>query len=398
MPILDAKTQSKVVDILYSLVGKDRTASCKIIGDFQIIKDGVTGYKWLAVYSNSFRDEDNVPEIISSRSQKDFVDNVDAGNYNYPELQLWHNSKWKFGVATVVAYDEVEPGIGFAIAGGTIDRGKEYVADALLESGVAWKMSHGMPTSGIAREFVDSTIYAKHITTEITVLPAQFAANPLTGFGLIGDDTMISDKKKVEIVGDLGISMNVLTRLEASNKEVALAEKNTREFKEIDNVDKETEVVEETADVVEETTDVVEDVTEEIVDQDRDTPAGSDLDIQNILDGYKDSNDAIATDIAEIKSALDIVVGAIETLSVAQKNVSERVGAVEKAREDEVVAQTPTYSATFKERIESVVGNTAAELNKEKGDESLEGPEEVKENVKKQFGSDYLGALVANSQ
>ena len=409
MPIFDAKTQLKIIDILYSLVGKEKVISHKVVSDLQIIKDDATGYKWLAVYSNSFRDEDNTPEIISSKSQKAFVKNVDAGNYDYPELQLWHNPKWKFGVATVVAYDEVEPGIGFAIAGGTIDVGKEYVADALLESGIVWKMSHGMPTGRIIREFTDSTVYAKHVTTEITVLPAQFAANPLTGFGLIGDDTMISDKKKAELVGDLGIDMDVLTRLEASNKEVALAEKNTREFKEIDNVDKKTKVVEEAVEQVEDTTgtisttvvveDVVENTTEEIVDQVQDKPASSELDIQNILDGYKDASDAVVVDIAEIKSALDIVVDAIKTLSVAQKDAIKRIDAVEKDKDDKVIAQTPTYSATFKDRIESVIGNKDAKLDKEKDVKLSGGPAEAKKkNVEKQFGSEYLGSLVANSQ
>lgn len=395
MSLLEINTLSKVVDIYHKIISKEDTPiTDSLPDDLQIIKDATGGYKWLAVYSNSFRDEDGVPEIIGSSSQKAFVDSVDAGHYDYPELQLWHNPKWKFGKATVVAYDEVEPGIVFAIAGGTIDVDKGYVAEALLASDVPFKLSHGMPTSGIKRELVDSTVYQKHITTEITVLPAQYAANPLTGFGLLGDDNMISNKKKAEIMGSLGVDPNVLQRLEDSNKSVAQFEKGTREYKET-TMDEQTEAVEvqtEAPPVV--AAEVVTEQVTEVPAQVQNTPANSEFDIQGILD----ANKAVSNDIGEIKASLDIVVEALGVLSVAQKNTLERVEAVEKAKENEAIAQTPTYSATFKERINSIIGQPAAIVQQQKGSDAqvLSGPKEEEPNTKANaFGSSFLGGLVS---
>ena len=390
MGLLDIKTLNKIVD-LYHQVVKDESAEPQ--RDLHVFKDAAGRYKWLAVYSNSFRDEDGVPEIISSKSQRDFVEKVDAGVYDYPDLLFWHNPKWKFGKATVVAFDEVEPGIGFAIAGGDIDVGKEYVAEALLASDVPWKNSHGMPVSGIAREMIDSTVYAKHVTTEITVLPADYAANPLTGFGLLGDDSiMLSDKKKSEIMGKLGLDLSVLNRLEASNEAVAAAEKGTREYKETTVDEQNVEVQAEAAQpevVAAEVTEQVEEV--------QDKPANPALDVQAILDANKSANEAIAEDISEIKSALDTVAEALGVLSVAQKNTLERVEAVEQAREDEVKAQTPTFSAAYKDKIDSVIGQPSAQATQEKGKEkAVTGPQEAKAaNATRQFGSSFLADLIA---
>lgn len=395
MSLLDMKPLNQLVDLYYSAVKSGETQITDSLpeGDLQIIKDA-TGYKWLAVYTNSFRDEDLVPEIISSKSQKAFVGNVDAGKYEYPELQLWHNPKWKFGKATVVAFDEVEPGIVFGIAGGVIDKDKEYVAEALLASGVAWKNSHGMPTGEIVRSRGDGTIYDKHITTEITVLPPQYAANPLTGFGLLGEKGMIPDEKKAEIMGNLGVGKDVLLRLESSNKAATEVEKGSREYKEknMDEQDVQTEVQPETV-----AAEVTEQVTEEVTTQTEETPDLPGFDPQAILD----SNKELMTEITEIKGALDAVAGALETVGIAQKNLTERVDAVEKEKDDEVVAQTPTYSAAFKSRIDSIVGNPKAEVTEEKGKEETltKGPEVTEPTAKStQFGSTFLAGLVEKSQ
>lgn len=400
MPLLDIKPLAKIVDIYHTVMLNGRVTDNLPkelgVGDLQIIKDAATGqYRWLSVYTNSFRDEDAVPEIISSKSQKAFVENVDSGNYSYPELQLWHNPQWRFGEATVVAFDEVEPGIGFAIAGGTIDIGKEYVADALVESGIAWKNSHGMPVGGIVREFSDKTVYAKHITTEITVLPPEYAANPLTGFGLLGEKGMIPNAKKAEIMGKLGIGKEVLTRLEESNVAIASAEKDAREYKEKSSMSEQAEEANVQAGAAEAAA-VTEQVTEEIAEQTQEAPATPDLDVEALLSANKET----ATEVHEIKEALEVVIGALEVIGVAQKNMSERIGSMEKAKEDEVVAQTPTYSQAFKARIDSVVGKEAAAVSKEKDeteDVSLTGPTEEKAAPETHFGSSFLAELIGKS-
>ena len=73
---------------------------------------------------------------------------------------------------------------------------------------------------------------------------------------------------------------------------------------------------------------------------------------------------------------------------------------MEKEKEDEVVAQTPTYSQAFKARIDSVVGNKAAAVSKEKDETenvSLTGPAEEKAAPETHFGSSFLAELIDKS-
>ena len=358
-----------------------------------ILKDSDGLYKWISVYSNSFRDDDGIPEIISSKSHKDFVDNVDAGIYDYPDLLLWHVDEWKFGKATFVAYDEVEQGVVFAISGGTIDEGKEYVAEALLESGVKWQMSHSMPIGGIRRDIADNTVYAKHVSTEVSVLPGKYAANHLTGFGIL-EDNMIHSKKRAEIMGELGVSDEFLDKLEASNKDVATNEKETREFKEAD-VDSEKEddtedVVETSEDVTTETTDDASVETEEQVD---DSPASDEFDIQALLLGTAKQFEEVFGRIVEVKEAITQIVTAIDVLNKSQKKLEKEFSDEKKAIEREVVAQTPAFSAMYSGIVKSIIGDPDVVLKKE---ETVDGPEETKPKANTGFGS-FIDGFVEKS-
>jgi hypothetical protein len=140
---------------------------------FTIWKDTETGqYRWLAIYSNKWRDDDNPPEILASTAHKEFVDAVDSGDWNMPEAWLWHVPGTKFGVADYVAYDEN----GFALASGTVDKGMEHVAESLAtDDDLA--MSHGMPVKEIERDTEDPTIITRYRTLEISPLPRESAAN-----------------------------------------------------------------------------------------------------------------------------------------------------------------------------------------------------------------------------
>ena len=359
-----------------------------------ILKDSDGSCKWISVYSNSFRDDDSVPEIISSKSHKDFVDGVDAGIYDYPDLLLWHVDEWKFGKATFVAYDQVEPGVVFAIAGGTIDEGKEYVAEALLESGIKWQMSHGMPTGSIKRESVDNTVYAKHVSTELSVLPGKYAANHLTGFGIL-EDNMIPSKKRAEIMVEMGVSNDFLNELEASNKDVANKESEAREFKETDEVDVEErgttdEVVETSDDGVDETT-VDESVeVEESVDN---LPAGGELDIQALLFGAAKQFEEVFSGISEVKEAVVEMATALEVLSKSQRELEDNFANDQKARSEEVVTQTPAFSSMYSGIVKSIIGNSDVVLDK---DDEVDGPEEKEEKASTGFGS-FIDGFVEKS-
>ncbi len=149
--------------------------------DFSVWKDFGGGYKFIARYSNNFRDDDYpVREIISKQSHLKFVKLVDEGIVPPPKLLLWHEDDLEFGQADWVAYDDE----GFALAGGRIHPGLGELAEAIkgLED---VRMSHGMPIPFIERDGDDESILTQHITEEITVLPGFAAANKRTGFNML---------------------------------------------------------------------------------------------------------------------------------------------------------------------------------------------------------------------
>jgi transcriptional regulator of met regulon len=175
-------------------------------------------YWWMARYSNNFRDNDKPPEIISSDSHKSFLRKVKEGKAPLPELWLWHKKEWKVGQAHGLAYDE----LGFAVAIGTFDADKGYVAEALMKAKDV-RVSHGMPISSIVRDEKDRSIIKEHETREISPLPAWAAANKLTGFVVLNldsnkeDSMAIPDETKKEWVDGLGIDPKTLESLEAAN-------------------------------------------------------------------------------------------------------------------------------------------------------------------------------------
>jgi hypothetical protein len=174
---------------------------------------------WSARYSNKFRDRDNPPEIISSQSHLNFVDKVDKGLLDYPELWLWHRPEFKWGKATWVAYDDS----GFALAMGTVDKGCEPIAEAVSKlDAKSIRVSHGMPKKSIVRDPDDSSVIIEHVTAEISPLPARAAANLLTSFQILKEDDMpIPTDKKTTLVEEWGIPKEVLEKLEAQNADMA---------------------------------------------------------------------------------------------------------------------------------------------------------------------------------
>jgi hypothetical protein len=197
--------------------------------EFMVWKEKDGSVRWLAIYSNNFRDEDRpVKEIISEVSHINFVDLVDTKQVDPPELWLWHVPEWKLGVADLVAWDDA----GFAVAAGHIDQGKESVAEWISEQkDVA--VSHGMPNDSIMRDPDDQSIIIRHITKEISPLPNWAAANKRTGFVTFDGNTIHSGKeefdmtipkdKKDKLVSDWGANPSLIDELEQMN--VAEADK-----------------------------------------------------------------------------------------------------------------------------------------------------------------------------
>lgn len=187
-------------------------------GNTLIWKEADGKYRWLARYSNNFRDEDNPPEIISAASHQRFAELVDKGVEPLPELLIWHMKEWKIGAADWVAYDN-----GFALAGGHFTPGLEDVAEKLSkQKDIA--NSHGMPVTKIKRAEDDQTVIVEHVTTEISVLPRWSAANKHTGFVVLDSQKeelpMIPDEKRKKL-SEWGLSDDQIAKIEGMNQEDA---------------------------------------------------------------------------------------------------------------------------------------------------------------------------------
>lgn len=183
------------------------------------------GYRWVTRYSNNIRDRDNPPEIISEVSHQEFVKAVDAGEVDLPQLWMFHRPEWAIGQADWVAYDN-----GFAIAGGYSYPGKEY--DEAMETLASLppekvRVSHGMLKESIERDEDDPTIITRHVTYEISPLPAEFAANIITGFTILDEPqkekNMAIPEKKREALEGWGLSTDVISRIEEINEADSIA-------------------------------------------------------------------------------------------------------------------------------------------------------------------------------
>jgi hypothetical protein len=157
-------------------------------------------YKWVAAYSNNFRDDDNPPEIISAQSHKEFDEALSAGQWPMPELWLWH-LPYPVGQATTHAFDEET---GFTLSAGEFYKEMAWAAEGVQEADWS-EVSHGMPTAEIQRDEKDNTIITRHRTREISFLPKGKAANRLA-FSIISKETdmAIPAHKRDEFVKAFG--------------------------------------------------------------------------------------------------------------------------------------------------------------------------------------------------
>lgn len=186
--------------------------------DFLIWKEASGRYRWLASFSNRYRDQDNPPEILADAAHRDFVKATDEKSWPMPELQHWHIPGAKWGTGDWMAYDGA-----FILASGTVDKGYESDAEHLmLAKGI--KVSHGMPRDEIRRDDGDPTIITRYRSIEISDLPDWAAANALTGFEIIGPQDgrkevsimAIPDEKKKYLKETVGWTDEQIARIEAA--------------------------------------------------------------------------------------------------------------------------------------------------------------------------------------
>lgn len=191
---------------------QDIPSAVKQTGGFDLWKQADGRYRWFAIYSNAFRDSDLTPEIIAKESHELFVEMVDEGLVPYPELWHYHVPGTRWGVTDWLGFSE-----GFALASGTVDVGHEKEAEALAardDIGV----SHGMPGQWIVRDAVDPTVIVMHVTSEISPLPMDAAANKLTGFMVKESEEMALSDAKKEHFRSLGFTDETIASLENNLK------------------------------------------------------------------------------------------------------------------------------------------------------------------------------------
>ena len=205
----------------------------KATNEFMVWKDGET-WKWLAIYSNKFRDNDNPPEILSEAAHKEYVGAVDKGEWDYPELWLWHVPGTKIGKAQWLGYDDN----GFVLAAGIME--DEQAAQSLLAK-ENLLVSHGMLGAEMERDENDPSIITRYRTVEISPLPNYAAANRLTGFITVGGNMSLPKEKRDWLIETFGEER--VEELEASIGEIA------KETADLESKESEEEIKEEVPEV-----------------------------------------------------------------------------------------------------------------------------------------------------
>lgn len=323
--------------------------------------DGVV--RWAARYSNNIRDDDNPSEIISSVSHQKFAAMVDEGLVKSPDLWLWHEPDWKWGVGEWAAYDDT----GFALSGGIVYKEAEPLAILLEDAGDEIGVSHGMPPWSVRRDFADGSIITEHITEEVSPLPLWAAANKLTQFTITKetDNMAISKETKARLLETYGVTPDLLSKLETLNaRDAQVAASVGRESKEITEVAEAVEAPPAAeAIAVVETTTVVTEATE--------------------------PDD-------EIKSVLKTIMEAVTLLSENQTNLVKEVAALKATDEQKVVKQAAStpLSSMAAAMVRSVVGSEDTRVD---GRTSLakSGPTEYQPPVPQVSPFPWLNQLVA---
>lgn len=315
-----------------------------------IWKESDDSWRWVARYSNNFRDRDTPPEIISGDSHRRFVELVDKGLAPYPELWLWHSKDWKIGKATWVAYDDVGEDVGFAVAAGHFMPGCEQVAEWLSEQ-KDFRVSHGMPMATMKRDDDDDTIIVEHETREISPLPLEVAANELTGFVTIKKEQAmaIPKDKRDALINDWGMKPELLARLEATNSEEA----DEALGKGMEHKDTEDVPEKQAHEDVKEA-----EVTEEVTDEVTEPETGSDnLDLPPTR---QEVADAVGSILQPFVERVDQLTGRIEAIGKEMESVKGR-------QEDDLADTLKDIPAASLSSIlaERVIGNRQVEVKEE---------------------------------
>lgn len=375
---------NKFVSAIKGLVTKSEPEIQDDANGFLVWKDKGGTYRWIARYSNNLRDDDNPPEIISSKSHQRFEALVDAGVVPAPELWLWHNKDWKIGQSEWVAYDDE----GFAMAGGYIFPECEAIAKQLQTVGDAG-VSHGMKGEFIRRDASDPSVIVQHITHEISPLPLWAAANKRTGFVVLDDVeddkeiNMLSKDKRQELINKWGFSEDYLAALERLNKE----DSDNAVGVERKEMSAETETAE-TAPV--ETQAPAPDTAVADAELVEDTPVADETPVTS-------TEEPAAAD-PELLNAVEETMKAVMTLTKELRELAAEVQEVKKSEEKKIadmVKQSPLASLTHM-MVNSVIGSEATRVD---GRTTLakDGPQETAPLERSITGIPLVDRMITNA-
>lgn len=341
---------------------------------FMLIKEANGQYRWFAIYSNKFRDNDNPAEIISEKSHRTFTEMAMKGEVPMPELWQWHIPGSRWGVADSLYFGDD----GFALATGLVDHGKEKVADAMMNTKETVLVSHGMPTKYLVRDGDDPTVINFHITKEISTLPGQRAANKLTGFSLLTkeNDEMKLDQARTEWLKSMGYGEDEISRI-SENLSTKAADAATLESKEETKAEVEVVAAAVEVPVVEETkTEVVAEKSAEVASM-----------------NVKEVVEAVAEIIKPFAARLDRFDVALAALAQNQANQAGQMA--DKAAT--MIEETPALS--LKELMSmAVFGQSAAVDGRSALAKDAPVEKEAKMPGEMITGISFLDQLIRNSQ
>lgn len=170
-------------DVLYKALLESQTDKSMSEGSLSVYKMKDGSWRWHAIYTNNFKDVDFPPDIITKQAHLDFIDMLEKGEVDYPELWHWHIPNTAWGKADYITFVNLEQakGAGFMFATGYVLPGHENEAASLSKSGpLPIGVSHGMKE--IKRDSQNPEQITGYITYEISDLPLKYAANPYTEF------------------------------------------------------------------------------------------------------------------------------------------------------------------------------------------------------------------------
>jgi hypothetical protein len=136
------------------------------------------GYRWVAISSTAYRDRDK--EIVSTKALKGALEKAQASG-EYGPLRFWHVPGLDIGTTD---YQALSDDGKYLVESGIVTN--DAVAEALMQKGKGWQVSIGFEHPKTEPDgdgvFENIRIFERSIT------PPGRAANPMTGFDMVGDE------------------------------------------------------------------------------------------------------------------------------------------------------------------------------------------------------------------